>query len=258
MISNDYPFARGQELSRHFPDATSKGLLQETSDGLFLKAVIESWIDGILILTEQGDLVQANNLARQICTQLTHGKPQPNSIFQEIWRICQALSESRKLYPNQPVIIESEITTDKLTPLRIRVRWLNLKTINSPYLLVILEDQHQSLQNQALAEAAKYGLTPREAEVWLLRRAKYTLKEIAAEQYISINTVKKHLKNIQAKKAEFEAKYLPSFLSAFDWHEQRSTSKRSFDPSPKRIGHTSVDITRRYTSSSEHELQEAF
>jgi DNA-binding CsgD family transcriptional regulator len=39
-----------------------------------------------------------------------------------------------------------------------------------------------------------------EAEVWLLRRRHYTLKEIATELSISINTVKKHLKNIHAKR----------------------------------------------------------
>jgi DNA-binding CsgD family transcriptional regulator len=34
----------------------------------------------------------------------------------------------------------------------------------------------------------------------LLRRANYTCKEIAAELYISLNTVKKHMKNIHAKR----------------------------------------------------------
>jgi DNA-binding CsgD family transcriptional regulator len=51
-----------------------------------------------------------------------------------------------------------------------------------------------------IAEVDKYGLTPREAEVWLLRRAKYALKEIATELSISLNTVKKHIKNIHAKR----------------------------------------------------------
>jgi DNA-binding CsgD family transcriptional regulator len=49
-------------------------------------------------------------------------------------------------------------------------------------------------------EVDQYGLTPRQAEVWLLRRANYTYKEIAAELYISLNTVKKHMKDIQAKR----------------------------------------------------------
>lgn len=169
-------------------------------DNILLQGVIESFFDGILILTEQGELIQANNFARQICEKLTRGKPQRNPVPKEIWRVCQALIESRSSYHNQPVIIESEITTDKLTSLRIRTQWLKLSAIKYPCLLVILEDRYQSVQNLAIAEVDKYGLTPREAEVWLLRRAKYALKEIATELSISLNTVKKHIKNIHAKR----------------------------------------------------------
>ena len=169
-------------------------------DNILLQGVIESFFEGILILTEQGELVQANDLARQICEQLTQGKPQRNPVPQEIWCVCQALIESRSLYHNQPVIIESEITTDKLTWLRIRTQWLKLSAIKHPCLLVILEDRYQSVQNLAIAEVDKYSLTPREAEVWLLRRRQYALKEIATELSISLNTVKKHIKNIHAKR----------------------------------------------------------
>ncbi len=169
-------------------------------DNILLQGVIESFFDGILILTEQGELVQANDLARRVCEQLTQGKPQRNPVPPEIWRVCQALIESRSLYHNQPVIIESEITTDKLTWLRIRTQWLKLGEIQHPCLLVILEDRYQSVQHLALAEVDKYGLTPREAEVWLLRRRQYAVKEIAIELLISLNTVKKHLKNIHAKR----------------------------------------------------------
>lgn len=186
------------------------------SDITVLKIVIESFIDGILILTEQGEWVQSNEHARQICEKLTPGKLQPNSVPEEIWRVCRALIESRRSYPNQPVILESEITTDKQTTLRVRVRWFRLNAISSPCLLVILEDRYESIQNLAIAEVDKYGLTPREAEVWLLHRTNYSHKEIAEELYISLNTVKKHLKNIHAKRKAFatkQAEKLPSWVS---------------------------------------------
>ena len=176
------------------------------SDITLLKIVIESFIDGILILTDQGEWVQSNEHARQICEKLTPGKLQPNSVPEEIWRVCRALIESRRSYPNQPVILESEITTDKQTTLRVRVRWFRLNAISSPCLLVILEDRYESIQNLAIAEVDKYGLTPREAEVWLLHRTNYSHKEIAENLYISLNTVKKHLKNIHAKRKAFATK----------------------------------------------------
>jgi DNA-binding CsgD family transcriptional regulator len=173
------------------------------SDNLFLQGVIESFFDGILILTEQGKLIHANFLARQICEELTEGKSENNFLPKEIWRVCQALIESRSLYENQPVIIESEITTEQLSTLRIRTRWLQLSEYQQPCLLVILEDKHKSIQNLALSEVVKYGLTRRETEIWLLRRTNLPVKNIAAKLGISINTVKKHIKNIYAKRENF-------------------------------------------------------
>jgi DNA-binding CsgD family transcriptional regulator len=169
-------------------------------DCTVLQEVVDNFIDGILILTEQGELLHANNLAHQIFTQLTLAQPQSNKVPQEIWHICQALSQTCDSYANPSQIIESEITIGKSTKLRIRARWLKLNVITHPYLLVLLEDRHQSIRNLVLAEVDQYRLTPREAEVWLLRRTNYTCKEIASLLYISLNTVKKHMKNIQAKR----------------------------------------------------------
>jgi WD40 repeat protein len=45
----------------------------------------------------------------------------------------------------------------------------------------------------------KHGLTPREQDIWLLYRTNYSYKQIANELNISLNTVKKHMKNIYAK-----------------------------------------------------------
>jgi DNA-binding CsgD family transcriptional regulator len=178
----------------------SSNSFNRKSERVLLQGVIESFIDGILILNERGDWVQANAIAQQICDRLTRNKTQPNSVPEEIWRVCKALIESRKLYPNEFAIAEFEIKIDKSTTIRIRARWLELKESSYTYLLIILENRCQSLQNLALIESERYGLTPREAEVWLLHRANYTRKEIAAELFISIDTVKKHLKNIKAKR----------------------------------------------------------
>ena len=164
-----------------------------------LQGVIESFIDGILIVDERGNRVRANAIAQQICERLTRNKTQANGLPAQIWHVCKAMIENRKAYPGQIAIVEVEIKLDKLTNIRIRAQWLKLKEISYPYLLVILENRFQSLQNLALIESDRYGLTPREAEVWSLYRANYTRKEIAAELFISIDTVKKHLKNIKAK-----------------------------------------------------------
>jgi len=40
----------------------------------------------------------------------------------------------------------------------------------------------------------------RREDVWLLRRANHSYEEIAAKLYIAVNTVKRHLKSIHAKR----------------------------------------------------------
>lgn len=65
----------------------------------------------------------------------------------------------------------------------------------------IIEFEDQSL---ILAEIERYSLTDREAEVWKLRQQGTSYKEISKQLFISVNTVKKHLKNIFTKIARIE------------------------------------------------------
>lgn len=164
-----------------------------------LEAIIEGFVDGILILTKQGELVYSNTQARRICFSLIQGASQPNAVAREIWCVCQSLSESYQVFPDRNIIIESEVKTEDSLTYRIRARWLDLAQSKDTFLFVTLEDQNQSNENKALAEVKKYRLTRREAEVWLLRRGNYSYQQIAAKLYITPNTVKKHIKNIYAK-----------------------------------------------------------
>ena len=163
----------------------------------FLTSVLEGFVDGILIVNLQNELLYANTPGARICQHLTHRE---NAVPDEVLRSCEALVESRELYGDRPLVIESEVTNDQSQTFRIRVQWLKLDDLQQPYLLVRLEDQQQALQSLAVTEAKRYGLTPREAEVWFLKRCNLPRKEIAARLYITIDTVKKHLGNIQSKK----------------------------------------------------------
>lgn len=172
--------------------------LQQVSqqNSILLKGVIESLLDGILILTSQGEQIYINDAAHRICQLLNQGQ---NGVPKEIWRACQALIESLRLYSNRSVVIESEIALSKSALFRIRVRWMPLEDTHHPHLVVLMEDCCQSLQSRAIAEVQQYRLTPRQAEVWVLHRMGYTYQEIAKELYISLNTVKKHIKDIHVK-----------------------------------------------------------
>lgn len=173
--------------------------LSPNPNSLLLQGVLESLLDGILILTSQGEQIYMNDAAHRICQQLNQGK---TGIPREIWRVCQALIESLSLYSNRSVMIESEIALSKSELFRVRVRWLPLEDAHRPHLVVLMEDCSQSLQSRAIAEVQQYGLTPRQAEVWLLHRMGNSYQEIAQELYISPNTVKKHIKDIHVKRQE--------------------------------------------------------
>lgn len=167
-----------------------------------LQAVIESFLDGILILTTERKLLHANEFARRLCQQFIPKGSSADALPEEIWRVCESLIDSRELFPSEKIIIESELETDRGVQLRIRARWLPLATGEQNFLLVILEDCNQTTESMALSDVEKLGLTNREAEVWLLRRGNLSYKQIAQQLYITINTVKKHLKNIHAKQQE--------------------------------------------------------
>ncbi len=167
----------------------------ESLDNL-LQSILESLIDGVLVITDQHDLVYANTMARSIYAQLWHGASDP--LPREIQRVYQSLIDSKERYPTQPVVLESEVVTPKTT-FRIRAQWLALKIASRPCLLLRLQDQNQSVQSLAIAEAQKWRLTPRETEVWLQRRSGSSRKAIAANLCIALDTVKKHLKNVHLK-----------------------------------------------------------
>lgn len=161
--------------------------------------VIENLIDGILILTEQKTLIYANDCAKRILRQLNQSSTSISLIPREIWHVCQALIDSRHLFPNQYWLIESKIFVDSSVVFNVRARWLKLETVERPCLLLSIQDQYQYIKDIAIEESQKFGLTSREKEIWLLHRANYTYKQVASELCITPNTVKKHMKNIYVK-----------------------------------------------------------
>ena len=66
--------------------------------------------------------------------------------------------------------------------------------------------KQQLARVQSNDDNKRYSLTPREANVWQLRQQGATYQEIAQELVISVNTVKKHLKSILAKRQFVERK----------------------------------------------------
>ncbi len=162
-----------------------------------LQGILEGLLDGVLILTDRGEWVYSNQDAQRICQQIQPQLRSHPTVPAALWRLCQPFIASRA-YPHHPSMLESELHLPT-GMIRVRLRWLSFEAGHPPYLAVLLEDQQLSQRRRAIAEAQRFGLTPRQAEVWLLRRSGYSYRDIATQLYISIDTVKRHLKDIYAR-----------------------------------------------------------
>ena len=171
---------------------------------LFLQEIVENLDDGLLILTETGELVHSNPSACNICNQIKSFGLNDNSVPSVIWNLCKSLMKNKLDSDNLTIYSEDIIVSQSLI-FRLRVRRFNLELSQQAYLLVTIENRYQSLKNVALSEAYKYHLTKREAEIWSLYRAASSYKQIAERLFITVNTVKKHIKNIRAKQQRFFA-----------------------------------------------------
>lgn len=154
------------------------------------------------ILSDQDELLHANDCSRRILRLLNRKKHMIDLVPEEIWHVCQSLIESRSLFPEQHWVMESNIFINSSTIINVRARWLGTDVVENPCLLLTMRDQYQSIKNIAATEFLKCGLTSREREIWLLHRANYTYKQIATELNITPNTVKKYMKSIHVKQKD--------------------------------------------------------
>ncbi|MGD1855075.1 MAG: helix-turn-helix transcriptional regulator [Leptolyngbyaceae cyanobacterium] len=172
-----------------------------------LLAAIESFTVGLVIIAQDGTVLHKNSRAEALLADLSFSSSKP--ILKRLWSTCQSLMEHQDEQSNlfsgdYNIVLEDELSTSHGTIL-LRAQWFDweYQTYESnDCFLITLENRQQSLVAIAKQEAQRYGLTTRETEVWCLKRMDQSYKEIAKSLFISENTVKKHLKNIYAKKEQ--------------------------------------------------------
>jgi DNA-binding CsgD family transcriptional regulator len=165
-----------------------------------LSHVLDTLLDGVLIASTDRQLVQANQPGLFLCRQLDSALLDSAQVPLPVWQICQSLLHYSQRYVDDDAIVEEEVRIDIFTRIRVRVGWIKVHETDSSFLLIVMEDRTRLTNQIALAEARSYQLTPRETEVWQLKCAGLTYKEIAAELFITVDTVKKHIKNINLKR----------------------------------------------------------
>jgi DNA-binding CsgD family transcriptional regulator len=165
-----------------------------------LSRLFEGFADGVLLLSQEGSCLYSNQEGRRLCQVLKEGRHSAEAVPLGVWLMCRPMIESRSLFADLALVPTQTLTGAKHQLVRAKVQWLDFLPDSEAYLLVLLEDQSRSAQATALMEAVRYRLTPREKDVWLLRHANCSYKEIAAKLFVSVNTVKRHLKSISAKR----------------------------------------------------------
>jgi DNA-binding CsgD family transcriptional regulator len=168
-----------------------------------LKALLATLMDAVMVVNAEGQILQANVKAKQLCDRLSQeSRPSPDHLPTVLQPLFAALLESRCRFPEQGVMPEFELCLNDRTPLRIRGQFLDIPRADSdvPYVLITIENRQESLNSVAIGDAQRFGFTPRETEIWYMRLLGRSYREIANCLYITENTVRKHVKNVLAKR----------------------------------------------------------
>ena len=178
---------------------TTQSATQSVGHFGILRAALENLQDGFIIASQAGIVHQINEPAQRICDLLS---AKDDKLPVEIWRICESAIAHQNVLSFKKIGLDAEIILPEIGTVRVRVQ--TIKIAKNTCLLIVLEDRQQTIRNRALSDATLFGLTERETEVWQLRLRGDGYKEISAALWISVDTVKKHVKNILAKRRSHE------------------------------------------------------
>ncbi|WP_196358118.1 helix-turn-helix transcriptional regulator [Nodosilinea nodulosa] len=174
---------------------------------------------GLLLLSRSGQVVQSSPKARALCQALQTGtafaprKAGRKSGRKSGWRgqdlwalpsqirtLCKVMLESREEFPDQRLQLHEEIDIGSEGCIHLNGEWVDWGEAESTYLLITLENPAELSVQRAAFDAHRYQLTAREADVWQLALQGLSYGDIAAQLFVSLNTVKRHMKSIYEKR----------------------------------------------------------
>jgi DNA-binding CsgD family transcriptional regulator len=161
----------------------------------FLEIILEGLQYAFIVVNQLGVIKKISASARNICELL---ESEGNELPSEIWKVCQSALIKKDILIREKIVIDAEVTlkTEKFAHVHVH----HVQIVQETCLLIILEDYQRTIRNKVLSDAVLFNLTRRETEVWKLRLQCAGYSEISVALEISENTVKKHIKNILAKR----------------------------------------------------------
>ncbi|PSR19180.1 hypothetical protein C8255_03740 [filamentous cyanobacterium CCP3] len=163
-------------------------------------------VDSFLLLNADGGIILSNTKGEELLQkmQTSQGKlsRQLQAVLPEaVLKACDLLLENCAILADQS--LPTQVTLTVYPDIQLRISLIETEDERDPMFLVAMEDKQQSSLTQATVDQWLFGLTNREKEVWALRLQDYAYQEIAETLYLSVNTVKRHMKAILAKQEQW-------------------------------------------------------
>lgn len=162
---------------------------------------------GFMLLDHCGLLVQSSPYAQELCRAMSH-TPSSQSLESlrlaewvpnQINRLVRCLIESRQLFPEHQIQLQDVAVLKNHARIRLEANWIDLAAQPPACIVVTLENLTEIAHQRSLMDARRYQLTDREREVLEYSLLGLSYAEIGQELFISINTVKRHMKSIHRK-----------------------------------------------------------
>jgi DNA-binding CsgD family transcriptional regulator len=194
--------------SRNYSDQNctqTKQTANSSPRDLFWTSLIDTLPRGVVVISRNLQLIYFNRQGKDLCQSLPNTEQRSFTLPSAVRELCHRLL-NRDRDHSDPLVVECLNSQNQ--SIRLYATWFNPfpanHALSTEYILVQLENCHESLQEELRIERKKYDLTEREAEIWMLLRQECTYQTIAQSLQISLNTVKTHVKNLYAKKRSFQ------------------------------------------------------
>jgi PAS domain-containing protein len=185
-------------LQGSYLEADQSDRFEPTSlDQELLQTMLEAMPQGVMLFSQVSELIYCNAKAEELCERLREPDESLEGLPVALVELCQRFLQEEGVIDRFLVM---EYRENSGGVIRAQVNWMRLSGSPHPCFLMLIEDCQAVLFEEWLLEQKKYDLTDREAEVWFLIRQNYTYQEVSDALEISMNTVKTHVKNVNAKR----------------------------------------------------------
>jgi DNA-binding CsgD family transcriptional regulator len=160
--------------------------------------LLDSLRFGVIVVTPDMQLVYRNQTIVKIFQSLQ--VPTVDGLPKALITYCNQFVLEAEAAASEPLILECQPCKGRL--LRWQISWFPEplpQAAGQQCLLVVIEDCYQDLVTQMRRDQKLFGLTDREARVWVMLKFGMSYQEIADGLSITVNTVKTHARNVYNK-----------------------------------------------------------